>query len=832
MTFFRRKKAPVSAGSVQERWSSGFHLFQQKRFAREQTADYVARPRRGRLALEILKANCFAWVTSPFRYGDFVLEGRIAVDPANGHSAAGFVFRYINEENFYYFLVSNRGHYRLDVVFNGNPLHLIEWTPCPQGAERPGEPLELRLIARGEMLAFFLQDEWLAEFSDATLSQGYIGFAGQNYDEKQRAAFHLHSIQIDSRALEVEKQYQRWVRYVPPLPEARLALARTLAATGKFAEAAVQLTRALRQKRPEASEHLLLARVYRELNLYPEALQELEKCLQIEDSDPEALLEKAGILYQSSAFLAARDHILEILPKFTQEATLHGLLGSCEYSLGNWDKALGSFQEAARLAPEVSVHRVNAARCLERLGEGEAALRLYLEAARILFRGETYDELSLVLPRARQLCGPGSPERMELDALEAKMLFHEGQKGKAQELFRALEEAGHRDASVYYLHALLLIEQGKREEAAALLSRAVELEEGYSLYWFRLAENRFLLGGDPSEPLGRALALAPQDPWINNLQGQHLARQGRLEEALECYRRAAQAAPADADIACNHAEALRGLGRGQEAQAALTGAMEALGPTEERQEGQRQTLARLHNQRGNVHAELGEFAAALLDYEEALELEPDNRDYMQNCAACCLETDLVMRAEELLNRLLEGGESASLYNLTGNLAAVKGETDRARLAYLEGLKLEPQNLDLKLNLAALYLDTGAYPQAKELLGELLARTPPPQKAVRLQAAMREKFEQELECSGCGRQWWAPKELAPQPSFRLRGEPPGEAPAGRCESCGQIFCIACAAEHVREGLLMCPRCGSRLRLGEDSLKYLLLSYVESPETPRT
>jgi hypothetical protein len=67
-----------------------------------------ARIRRGGFTLQIDKADHFAWVTAPWKYRDFVLEAALDFDPGNGHCAAGFVLRYINEENFYYFLVSSQ----------------------------------------------------------------------------------------------------------------------------------------------------------------------------------------------------------------------------------------------------------------------------------------------------------------------------------------------------------------------------------------------------------------------------------------------------------------------------------------------------------------------------------------------------------------------------------------------------------------------------------------------------------------------------------------------------------------------------------------------------
>jgi len=281
-------------------------------------------------------------------------------------------------------------------------------------------------------------------------------------------------------------------------------------------------------------------------------------------------------------------------------------------------------------------------------------------------------------------------------------------------------------------------------------------------------------------------------------------------------------APNQVGLYRSYAQCLPTLERGEEALQLLSKGIETVGGTAEE-------MASLYNQRGNCQVELKSYSSAVLDYEKALELVPERRDYMQNCAACCIELDMIMRAEELLNRLLEEQETASLYNLTGNLAVVTGEFQRARLAYLEGLRLEEDNRELKLNLLSLYVETGKYQEAKDLLAGILDWESLPERAEHLKDLFRERFESRIECMKCKREWWVPKELPPQPAFTIRGEPPGEAPAGKCEECGSVYCISCAAERVRDGKLMCPKCDSRLRLSDESLKYLVLRYVEEGQS---
>ena len=841
---FGKSAQPEPGALVEEHWSSSFGLFRDKRFPTEVDQDYTACVRKGRLELEIHKSSAFAWVVAPYKYRDFVLEGRLAIDPGNGYSSAGFVFRHVNDENFYYFLVSNRGYFRLDVVFNRTPFHLIEWTPTPLAS---GEPLELRVLARGDRFAFFIDDEWIAETTDDTIPDGAIGFGAQNYEERPRGRFFLHHVMVESRPVEVEKQYYRWVHVVPARPEYRTALARSFLSMGKPLEALGQLRRSFDRKEAGAEELLLEGQAYLQAGLYSEALESLDRCLSLEPRNTQAATNKADALYLSRNYLAARDYIqsvLERMAELARDPLLHNLLGGCEYSLGNWERSEAAYRTAADLDPQNPLYKENLARSLERLDRRGDASQLYLEAARLLFKAEVHDELSLVLSRAKALLAPeDQAARLELRALEGKMLYQEGEHKRAEAIFREVLDEGGEDTTVDYLYGLILIESKHRSEAERYLARAAEREGSYALYWFRLAENRYLVqaesgwqgsGGSesggwesgtplppPDEALERAYSLSPEDPWINNLYGQLLMERGDAQRALEFFQRALEfiqraqdAAERSVDIYRNHADALLRLERYQEAVQLVSRGLEVCGEHPE-----------LLNLRGNSRVELEQFAEAREDYERALKLDPDNLDFMENCATCCLELDLILRAEELLNRILEERPTAWAYNLTGSLAMRKNEHDRARLAFEEALKLDPRNPEIRLNLVSLRLDQGHYEQAKELLGGVLAADSRNRRALELQARLRDRFESRLVCAACGREWWVPRELPPQPGFSIHGEPPGEAPAGRCGSCGGLYCVACTADHVEGRRLMCPQCREPLHISEDPLKYLLLRLVD-------
>jgi hypothetical protein len=144
---------------------------------------YEGRNERGAYALSLHRESYFAWETliDGRRFDDFVLEADVEIDPSNGHCAAGVLFRHLDDENFYSFLVSTRGNFRVDALFNNHPLHLVEWTRLPGAEEASSAPWGLRVVAHGSRISFLVDEEWVAEIEDEHFSSGSVGFAAQNF---------------------------------------------------------------------------------------------------------------------------------------------------------------------------------------------------------------------------------------------------------------------------------------------------------------------------------------------------------------------------------------------------------------------------------------------------------------------------------------------------------------------------------------------------------------------------------------------------------------------------------------------------------------------------
>jgi len=809
LAFLRSPRPP-------DRLASSFRWLDRKLFPRTEAPGYSARHERGAFRLELRRESYFAWETMvpEKQVSDFVLEADLEADPANRHSALGVVLRHVNDENFYFFLISSRGNYRFDLLFNNHPRHLVEWTPLP---EADGPTRRLSVVAHGSHFSFVVDDEWVGEIDDEVLPAGGVGFAAQTFPGTKEGVFRIRRIALNAHPLDVEREHLRWTYFFPVSPQARVRLAEAFFGMGSFSAAVVQLRRALKGREGTAAEHFLLAESCARLSLLPEALTEIDTVLRLEPGHTGARKEKPNLLYLENRLLEARDGMSALLADGTVPSgpADWNLLGNAEYGLGNWAKASEAYLRACDAQPDMPLFLGNAARSREKEGRMEEARDLYLRAARVLFAEETFDELSLLLPRLHAL-DPGNPE---VRSLEARMLYREGKTEEAYAILGALAEEGKADGTASYLLGIILSAKGRREEALPHLERAARAEPSFPLYQFRLAETLHMLGRDPGSVLETALTLAPNDPWTNNLAGMIRLEGKDLDGAVEFLSKAHAEAPAEVDISMNLSEALSRGDRHEQALAVLDELDRAVGPS-----------AAVANQKGNVRGRTGDHAAAVMEYESALRLDPQNPVYKENCAAACIEIDMVHRAEELLGQVEEEHPSASVYNLLGNVAVLKGELIRAEMAYAAGLRIQPRNPDLQVNLAMLYLQKNEYGKAKEILQGVLASTPGHPRAARVLDRARAQRETLVSCAQCGRQWWAPKDLPSQPGLKIRGEPPGDAPAGRCPTCGRVSCVACASAHIRDMHFFCEYCGENLKLSEDSLKWLLARAIEAAPVP--
>lgn len=847
-TMFRMLKGIFRRESVdpdtlrEERWVADFSKPKRSRF-REETGDgYAARFVHHGLELRIDKKHLLAWVEDPvFRYADVVVEADFRFGPATAYAAAGLFFRHADAGSYYAVLASNKGMFRLDAVFNGNPLPLIGWTELPVPKRDDGHT-RLLVVAHGDRLTIVANDSWAAEVVDGTLSSGHLAFALANYGDGPRAETVLTRFRVESRPIEVEAAHFRWNSYIRVDPAARLRLAETFRAMGQHLSALVQIKRAWKAGFPvEQRELLAAADCALALNLAAEAEEYLDRCIERDHASEEAIraiVEKAKLLYIANRFSELREHAEEALTAAPGDPVLRTLLAHAYWNLGAWERASAAYEAALDLERDNGLLWMNAGSARERLGDHRGAFDRYLEAARLFLAAEAYNDLDAVLP----LLESAAPHDPRVHALAGKRAFaaddfvaaerrlsaaaaHYDAGPDAQVAANAESAAGPAgaDSAVYYLLGLIRSRNGKRGEALRLFERAAALERDYAPYLFRVAEARFLLDGDPTDErlladLEAARQVAPEDGWIANLGAQIALARGDLDQAEALIERASRALPEESAVLANRAELsfLRGD---------ADGALAALGWKDGGLDRRNDPSGALANAAGNMLVRAERWEEADLAYSQALAAAPADTDYLRNRASCLIELGRYGEADDCLSRAAALDPGPRTLDLIAYVSIKKGEYPRAEAAYRIGLERHKDDPSLLAGLAWVYLTMARWKQAEEVIRTLETRSNAPT-VTELRARLEEFTTRKVACSLCDRSWRVAVDLLPLPPLRLVAEPPDHLPAGTCPSCGKTYCIACGKKHLVDGRFVCPDCGERLKLLDEGLKKLLADWAAS------
>ncbi len=799
--FKRKEIKPESGDIVFEHWETDFKNRKDPRFEEEEGDGYVFSILKDCFRLKFTRKDLFSWsICKPYRYRDFVLDLDIEYRGESGYSAAGAVFRYADESTYYYTVVSTTGMFRFDVVFNGSPRTLIPWTKVNSGIDGK---FNLTVIAHGTFFAFFINGTWVGEVDDETIDAGYVGFAGQNYDKADEAEYCLTKAVIESGSLSVEEFYDSKVKGDNIPPENRRTLAVRFFDSGQYSAALVQLNKALNGRTPGPEDNLLSARIHNLLGLGEEALKYIDLCLESGGVTEEAVLEKGVILYGLNRFLEAKEFLRGVMDVWKDNPVVWDILGNCEDALGNFNESFSCYAQACRIEPENGIYSLNAARSLEKAGSSSEAFDYYRKAASLFFESGDSADLQYVLACMDRI-DPDNPYGL---MYKGKLLFEEGRISEAFPLFSKLRSDGVSDASIDFLYALVLADRGNREEALPILKSAAESEPGFYLYWFRYAENLYLTGKDASKELEKALELKNDDPWVLNLAGLIALENGRTAEALEYYSKAFKADDTVPEIRINYSDALY---RNGNAEAALS----LLDDEDD---------SRVVNQKGNLYALMGEYEKAAALYYKALKGEPGNRAYRLNYADVLVKLDRIIESEEILAGLLEEKEELVVLGKIAGIAFLRGEFRRAEAAFQRALELDPSDDGIKISYAKMLIARHDYKRAEELL-DRIDESSISEDVRRMNEQILDAAYDSYSCSGCGRKWYVPKVIPPVQRIVLRGEPDPQSPAGKCPSCGKVYCVQCAMEYLKDSRFTCMDCGEPLKLSENYLRYLASRYV--------
>jgi len=206
----------------------------------------------------------------------------------------------------------------------------------------------------------------------------------------------------------------------------------------------------------------------------------------------------------------------------------------------------------------------------------------------------------------------------------------------AAEIYRSILEVAPEHAAALHFSGVLAQQQGRGDEAVALIERSLELEPDRADWHSNLGivlQDQLGLD-DAAAAYERAIALDPRHANAHNNRGVVLRALGREDEAEESYRAALTIDPGQVDAHHNLGVLLNGLGRRREAALCFSRVI---------------TLQPKHPEARRLlalaHSTLGEVDEAVAIFEDWLREEPDE-PIARHMLAACSGRDVPARASD------------------------------------------------------------------------------------------------------------------------------------------------------------------------------------------
>ena len=746
---------------VEEQWQADFSKPENCRFAAETGDGYTAAftppdpagTNTGGITLEAQRKHLYAWTVNPvFRYKDVIIEADIHLpapaEPAKkpdvttassdkaGGFAAGLLFRYISQSTFYALMISDAGWVRLDAVVNSTPMPLLGWVKIP-GSAHPNVDhhrsdhsdqdhsyadhsnhneetntqgaYSIKLIANNTTITIVINGHWVACCEDDTIqAAGKIAFAIQNWETYPQITAQLSRFSLNSIPITVETAYTAANEFSAVPPDARISLAKTLYAMGRYVPALLQLRAAARLREPEEADRILAGRIYFAQRMLDEAEAEFQTVLEVNPSNEEAFAELGGIYYRAERYEDLQ-RLLQKVPKpmMAQSSFLANLEGHLFHALGKHAEAAEAYWRAFTISPDQGLFAFHQANELYDCGKKSEAVDAYMQAARAFLQHEAYDDLAEVITILERIA-PNDPRTL---SIAGKYAYAVGRYDDALLKLKNACKKGSGDSADWYLYGLLL-KTDEPKAAIKALKKACELEPEYGLYQFRLAEAIFLSNGKYQPALKQALAADPHNGWVHNLRALAALSENDIEQAEAAVAEARRLLPDEVSLLVNYLEVQRR--KGQLAQCL---------PLFDIENGTAD-LAVERNRAAAFHALANAFAAddsreeAQQWYYKALKLDPKNPELLTDKAENDAALFLLNEADDGLVKALDIQPSVRIYQLIASISVQKGDYARAEVTLRAGLESFANSADLHYDLACVYRNTNRFEQAQAQVAQL------------------------------------------------------------------------------------------------------------------
>lgn len=302
--------------------------------------------------------------------------------------------------------------------------------------------------------------------------------------------------------------------------------------------------------------------------------------------------------------------------------------------------------------------------------------------------------------------------------------FIRGEFDRVEELLRGGRQLAPEEARFPRLLGRMRHKQLRYDEAVASLEEAVTLDSTEAVSFADLAQARLKAGdaAGAAEAARRSIALDPhaKDPLF--VLANALRKLGRNDEATAVLTEFRALDEVDSEIRKN----LRILGNDpddHEARAMLGLLYSGQGRHAEAAEALRHAVsvapdsARYFNNLGNAYVGSGDIGAAIAAYGQALEADAAYPKAAFNLGVALLRAQRFEAAEEALETALAGAgeESVDIQYQLGLLRARRGDFAAAAAAFEPVVEARPADTEVRRKLAISYLKAGRVDDSKEQL---------------------------------------------------------------------------------------------------------------------
>ncbi|GAB4201041.1 MAG: hypothetical protein OHK0022_22660 [Roseiflexaceae bacterium] len=152
----------------------------------------------GAYRISVRPAAYLAWSPLEDSYDDAAIEVDARLLSGPPPTAYGIMFRFQDEDNFYFYNITADGYYALDMKKDGRWSALLDWARLPAGGT--GRERRLRVELAGERMRLFLDGLLLDETSDESFRKGRVALAVNTFDQGD-AVVAFRNLKLQSKAI-------------------------------------------------------------------------------------------------------------------------------------------------------------------------------------------------------------------------------------------------------------------------------------------------------------------------------------------------------------------------------------------------------------------------------------------------------------------------------------------------------------------------------------------------------------------------------------------------------------------------------------------------------